>query len=91
VSAVVVCSKCKESFHYCTCEEFHPNELLISEAEPLRLTFGGESKHYLILNKEEAEALDHFFMKCGYISYEHFPDIHQFIDKKLVPFLRGEK
>lgn len=90
MSAVVVCSKCKQDFNNCKCAEFQPNEIRVSEAEPLRLTFGRSAIHYLILSKDEAESLDHFFMKCGYISYEHYPDIHEFINKKLVPFLRGE-
>ncbi len=88
MSGVVICSKCKQDINGCTCEQFHPNEVLISEAEPLRLTFGGDTKKFLIVNQEEASELYNFFLTCGYISYETHAKIHEFIDGKLAPFIK---
>lgn len=75
-----VCTKCGEDRDGCKCELFHPNRLELVE----------KRSSYLLVNREEAWALNKFFMECGYISHEHYPKIHEFIDGKLSPFLKDK-
>ncbi len=91
--SVVICSKCKQDFYGCTCATFQPNEPIFADAtftdgEPMRLQFGSPVQHYLVLSREETEELWRFFLNCGYISYESYPEIHRIIDKKIAPFLK---
>jgi hypothetical protein len=61
-----LCTKCKEDFFNCRCEQFHPNE----------------DESYFTLNRKEVEALREYFLKrAGYISYEFDPIIHDIIKR----------
>lgn len=93
-----ICSKCKQTFMNCSCENFHPpleigpeqvGRLMLDENQQNRmldsLTRGKEG---LFIDSDECRAIyDYFLMRAGYISYETDEEVHKFINR-LREFLR---
>ena len=63
---IELCSYCHQDRMNCHCEQFHPNITVIDG---------------VVLNKSDAEHLYAFLLKCGYISYDEWPEIHNLFSR----------